>query len=214
MLEKAMKYVRHIMEGDSSGHDWFHVLRVRNLAMTIGLEEAKNHPVNMQMVELIALLHDLDDRKLSPETHVNQTRARAFLNRENLAPDQVELILENIRNLSFNGTGSSVPSCLEGRIVQDADRLDAIGAIGIGRAFAFGGSRGRSMYDPAQPPDLHMDKEAYAKSNGPTINHFYEKLLLLKDLMNTETGKAMAAHRHGFMESFLEEFYGEWEGFI
>lgn len=212
MVEKAMKYVKRIMEGDSSGHDWFHVLRVRNLAMSIGAEEAKNHRVNMQMVELIALLHDLDDRKLSPETYENQTRAREFLTGENLSPEQVELILESIRNLSFNGTGSSVPSSLEGRIVQDADRLDAMGAIGIGRAFAFGGSRGRSMYDPAQPPDLHMDKEAYAKSNGPTINHFYEKLLLLKDLMNTETGKAMAIHRHGYMEAFLEEFYGEWEG--
>ena len=214
MLEKAMKYVKLIMDGDSSGHDWFHVLRVRNLALTIGAEETKNHPVNMQMVKLIALLHDLDDRKLSPETYENQTRAREFLTGENLSPEQIELILESIRNLSFNGTGSTVPSSLEGRIVQDADRLDAMGAIGIGRAFAFGGSRGRSMYDPAQAPDLHMDKETYAKSNGPTINHFYEKLLRLKDLMNTETGKAMAAHRHGFMEQFLEEFYREWDGLI
>ena len=212
MVEKAMRYVRQIMAGDSSGHDWFHVLRVRNLAVTIAAEEVKKQPVDLEMVELIALLHDVDDRKISPETHENLDRARDFLNQQKLSSDGVEKILESIRNLSFNGTGNSVPATVEGRIMQDADRLDAMGAIGIGRAFAFGGSRGRSMYDPEQKPVMNMDKETYAKSKAPTINHFYEKLLLLKDLMNTETGKAMAIHRHSYMESFLEEFYGEWEG--
>ena len=214
MVEKARTYVQEIMIGDSSGHDWFHVLRVHNLAMTIAAEELKNQPVDLETVALIALLHDLDDRKLSPETHENLDRARSFLLDQSVDGDKTDNILDSIRNLSFNGTGASVPASIEGRIVQDADRLDAIGAIGIGRAFAFGGSRGRFMYDPDQPPQLNMDGETYAKSKDPTINHFYEKLLLLKDMMNTETGKAMAFHRHGFMEVFLEEFYGEWAGKI
>ena len=214
MVEKARTYVQEIMIGDSSGHDWFHVLRVHNLAMTIAAEELKNQPVDLETVALIALLHDLDDRKLSPETHENLDRARSFLLDQSVDGDKTDNILDSIRNLSFNGTGASVPASIEGRIVQDADRLDAIGAIGIGRAFAFGGSRGRLMYDPDQPPQLNMDGETYANSKGPTINHFYEKLLLLKDMMNTETGKAMAFHRHDFMEAFLEEFYGEWAGKI
>ncbi len=214
MIEKAKEFVQNLMAGDASGHDWFHTLRVLHVAETIAREEQKSGFVDMEAVQLIALLHDADDRKLSPQTHENLDNARNFLQKNDVAEARMEMILESIRNLSFKGTGTTVPSSLEGKIVQDADRLDAIGAIGIARAFAFGGSRGREMYDPEQPPMENMTAEAYAKSNGHTINHFYEKLLLLKDLMNTETGKAMAVHRHGYMEQFLEEFYGEWDGII
>lgn len=206
MIEKGMEFVKNLMAGDASGHDWFHTLRVLRTAETIAREETKSKEIDMEAVQLIALLHDVDDRKLSPLTHENLDNARNFLNENGVELDKTELILESIRNLSFKCTGSTVPASIEGRIVQDADRLDAIGAIGIARAFAFGGSRGREMYDPEEPP--------YSKPDGHTINHFYEKLLLLKDLMNTETGKAMAAHRHGYMEQFLEEFYKEWNGFI
>ena len=210
MINKAMEFARGIFAGDASGHDFDHTLRVYHMATRLAMEEG----ADLQTVQLAALLHDVDDRKLSPETHENLDRARSFLMSQNLAPEKTETVLESIRNLSFKGTGQSIPASIEGKIVQDADRLDAMGAIGIGRAFAFGGSRGREMYDPSQPPQRNMDPEAYAKSQGHTINHFYEKLLLLKDLMNTDAGKAMAAHRHGFMESFLEEFYGEWNGDI
>ncbi len=212
MVEKAKNFVEKCMSGDSSGHDYFHTLRVLHVAETIAREESKTKTVDMEAVQLIALLHDVDDRKLSPETHENLDRARGFLLENEADEKKTEMILDSIRNLSFKGSGSAIPDSIEGKIVQDADRLDAIGAIGIARAFAYGGSRGREMYDPGEPPQLNMDAENYAKSKGHTINHFYEKLLLLKDLMNTETGKAMAIHRHGYMEGFLKEFYGEWEG--
>jgi uncharacterized protein len=212
MVEKAKRYVKKYMDRDPSGHDWFHIMRVLHLAETIARREMKNADPDMETVQLIALLHDVDDRKLSPQTHENLDNAREILKECGVEAGKSEIILEGIRNLSFKGTGMTVPQTLEGKIVQDADRLDAMGAIGIARAFAFGGSRGREMYNPDEPPRLDMDGEAYAKSNGHTVNHFYEKLLRLKNLMNTETGKAMAEHRHGYMENFLKEFYAEWEG--
>ena len=214
MVERAKAFVKKYMEKDASGHDWFHIMRVLCLSETIARQEEKNGDLDMEAVRLIALLHDLDDRKLSLHTHENLDRAREFLTVNHISSDRREMILDSIRKLSFKGTGTTVPDSIEGKIVQDADRLDAMGAIGIARAFAFGGSRGREMYNPAQPPKLDMNEETYGKSQGHTINHFYEKLLRLKDLMNTETGKAMAAHRHGYMESFLGEFYGEWDGII
>lgn len=214
MVEKAKIFVEKYMKGDASGHDFHHTLRVLHVAETIAREEKKSKKVDLEDVRLIALLHDVDDRKLSPQTHENLDNARNFLKENGASGEKMELILDSIRKLSFKGTGKTVPDSIEGKIVQDADRLDAIGAIGIARAFAFGGSRGREMYDPDEPPQRNMDAESYHASKGHTINHFYEKLLLLKDLMNTETGKAMAQHRHGYMESFLEEFYGEWDGII
>lgn len=214
MMEQAKNYVRTLLGGDASGHDAQHVFRVLHLAETIAMTESKSVPVDMEAVQLMALLHDVDDRKLSPETWENLDRASAFLKENRVAQDRIDLILQGIRQISFKGTDSVSPDSIEAKCVQDADRLDAMGAIGIARAFAFGGSRGRAMYDPEQPPVLQMDGETYAKAKGHTINHFYEKLLLLKDLMNTETGKAMAIHRHGYMEAFLEEFYGEWDGII
>ena len=211
MVNHALEFAKRLLEKDSTGHDYHHILRVTKLALRIAQTESGADP---ELVGLIAALHDVDDRKLSPETCKNLDNARCFLENAGLETGKIAMILKGIRQISFKGTDSVAPDSLEARCVQDADRLDAIGAIGIGRAFAFGGARGRSMYDPEQPPVMGMDGETYAKTQGPTINHFYEKLLLLKDMMNTETGKAMAVHRHGFMEAFLEEFYGEWEGII
>lgn len=209
MVNKALAYAKDLLESDASGHDYQHILRVTKLALSIARQESGADP---ELVGLIAALHDADDRKLFPETCENLDHARSFLSENGVAEDRISVILKGIRQISFKGTDSVAPDSLEARCVQDADRLDAMGAIGIARTFAFGGSRGRAMYDPEQPPQLHMDGESYAKAQGPTINHFYEKLLLLKDMMNTQTGKAMAMLRHGFMEAFLEEFYREWEG--
>lgn len=209
MIEKAKQFVKTLQGKDGSGHDYFHVQRVLNMALRIAAEEKD---ADLGITALIALLHDADDRKLSPDTCENLDNARAFLSDNQISLEKTEYILQGIRQISFKGTDSVMPDSIEAKCVQDADRLDAIGAIGIGRAFAFGGSRDRVMYDPDQPPVPDMDGATYVKTQGPTINHFYEKLLLLKDMMNTETGKAMAAHRHGFMEQFLKEFYAEWEG--
>lgn len=212
MVEKAKRYVKKYMDRDASGHDWYHTERVLHLAEAIAAQEKKTADLDMEAVQMIALLHDLDDRKLSPRTYDNLDRAREFLYKNDVAADRREMILDSIRKLSFKGTGKSVPNSLEGKIVQDADRLDAMGAIGIARTFAFGGSRGRVIFDPTQPPKMDMNEETYNRGQSTGINHFYEKLLRLKDLMNTEAGKAMAAHRHSYMEKFLEEFYGEWRG--
>ena len=200
MVEKAKRYVKKYMDSDPSGHDWYHTQRVMHLAESIAEPESKNTEVDMEAVLLIALLHDLDDRKLSPGTHENLDRARGFLVENHVAPVKQEMILDSIRNLSFKGTGTSVPESLEGRIVQDADRLDAMGAIGIARTFAFGGSRGRRIHDPD------------GLDNGSSIQHFYDKLLLLKDRMNTDAGKKLAQERDVYLRGFLEEFYAEWDG--
>ena len=208
MIEAAKKYIEEIFAKDSSGHDAFHTLRVLNLAEHIAQKEG----ADMETVQLAALLHDVDDRKLSPETHVNQGNARAFLRKQGVYQEKIDEICHIIAQISFKGSDTVAPDTLEGKCVQDADRLDAIGAIGIARTFAFGGSRGRKMYDPAEPPVTDMDAAAYAKNTGHTINHFYEKLLLLKDMMNTSAARELAEGRHRYMEEFLSEFYAEWDG--
>ncbi|MBR5231568.1 MAG: HD domain-containing protein [Clostridia bacterium] len=208
MIEKAKQYIETLFAGDSGGHDVFHTLRVLHLAERIAAEEG----ADLETVQLAALLHDADDRKLSPETHENQGNARAFLASQGMEQTKIDEICHIISQISFKGTGSTIPDTIEGKCVQDADRLDAIGAVGIARTFAFGGSKGRKMYDPSEPPNLNMDENAYAKNQGHTINHFYEKLLLLKDLMNTDAAKRLAEARHRFMEDFLSEFYAEWQG--
>ena len=192
MINKAMEYARQIFAGDGSGHDFDHTLRVYHMAVRIAKEEG----ADVETAALAALLHDVDDRKLSPETCEHKDRAVGFLRGQGMDEARIRRIVEIISQISFTA-GYGRPDTLEGMCVQDADRLDAIGAIGIGRAFAFGGSRGRRMYDPEG-----LDKTA-------TVEHFYDKLFKLKDLMNTQTGRTLAKQRDEFMHSFLEQFYAE-----
>ena len=184
-------------------------MRVYRLAIEI----AEQENAEMLIVQLAALLHDVDDVKLSPETHEAKKNAVGFM-KNNVVDDKViASVCKIIDEVFFAGTDSFVPSTLEGKCVQDADRLDAIGAIGIARTFAYGGSKGRRIHDPNIKPMTNMNKADYIQNhNSTSINHFYEKLLLLKDMMNTETEKKMAMHRQAVMEDFLEEFMAEWEG--
>ena len=195
MIKKAMDFARGIFAEDASGHDFDHTLRVYRMAVRIAEEEG----ADAQTVALAALLHDVDDRKLSPETWENKDRAAGFLRENGIDEGKISTILAIISQISFSA-GNGRPDTLEGCCVQDADRLDALGAIGISRTFAFGGSRGRRMHDPEW-----MDK-------GSSIQHFYDKLLLLKDRMTTETGRKLAVERDAFMRAFLDQFYAEWDG--
>ena len=208
IIEKALSYVKAFFENEFSGHDYFHTLRVFRLATHIATAEK----ADLKIVQLAALLHDVDDRKLSPETCEGKENARRFLAENQVDDVTAEKIITIIGEISFAGKDSVVPSTLEGKCAQDADRLDAIGAVGIARAFAFGGNRGRKMYDPEDPPRLNMDAAAYAVNEGTTINHFYEKLLLLEGMMTTETGKMLAKERHRFMTRYLDQFFKEWNG--
>lgn len=207
LIERAKKYVREKFENEYSGHDFFHTLRVFNMATRI----AECEGADVEIVQLAALLHDVDDRKISPETYESQANAREFLNSNGVAEDTIELICRVIREISF-GANNSVPSTLEGQCVQDADRLDAIGAIGIARAFAYGGNHNRHMYHPDIKPNLNMTKEEYVKSESTTINHFYEKLFKLTALMNTKTAIQIAEAREVYMKEFVAEFMDEWDG--
>ena len=184
-------------------------MRVYRLAIQI----AEQENADMLIVQLAALLHDVDDVKLSLETHETKRNAVRFMKNSGVDDKVIASVCKIIDEVSFAGTDSVVPSTLEGKCVQDADRLDAIGAIGIARAFAYGGSKGRRIHDPDIKPMTNMNKADYNQNhNSTSINHFYEKLLLLKNMMNTETAKKMAMHRQAVMEDFLEEFMAEWEG--
>jgi uncharacterized protein len=210
IVEKTRAYIEEKFKNEGSGHDWWHLYRVWNLSKTI----AKKENANTVVVELGALLHDIADFKFhNGDLTAGPRAARAWLGSigaDNKLIDQVCYIVENV---SFKGAGEeNKMESLEGKIVQDADRLDAIGAMGISRVFAYGGHKGRAIHDPGINPILHDTFEQYKESNSTAINHFYEKLLLLKDRMNTETGKKVAEHRHAYMEDFLKEFYEEWEG--
>lgn len=208
LIQNTVDFVKEKLHGAEAGHDWFHIERVWKLSRKI----AETENCNLEVVELSALLHDIADPKFH---HGDETLAlkisRGFLEDQQVSEDIITQVLFIIQNISFKNRGE-VPENLpiELKIVQDADRLDAIGAIGIARTFNFGGFKNNLMYHPDRPPKLNMSKEEYKKNEGTTINHFYEKLLLLKDLMNTEKGKELAAERHRFMLKFLEEFDKEW----
>jgi uncharacterized protein len=210
ILKRASLKIKTLLGDDSAGHDWWHIYRVVQLAKKINQKETADEFI----VELAAWLHDIADHKFNDGDHLAGAReARKWMLEQGLTEDVISHVETIIKELSFKGALIDTPmSSIEGMIVQDADRLDAIGAIGIARTFAYGGSKNRLMYDPAIPPELHNDFEKYKKSTAPTINHFYEKLLLLKDRMNTKTAKEMANKRHHYMEGFLTEFYAEWNG--
>jgi uncharacterized protein len=212
IIEKTVLFVKETLADAEGGHDWWHIYRVWQLSKKI----AANESASLFVVELGALLHDIADAKFhGGNEEVGPLKARAFLMTLGVEVDVVEHIENIIRNISFRG-GKELKTfhSQELDIVQDADRLDAMGAIGIARTFHYGGYKNREIYNPEILPNLNMTKEEYKQSTAPTMNHFYEKLLLLKDRMNTPTGKEIAYQRHFFMEQFIEEFYKEWEGDI
>ncbi|MGJ1433494.1 HD domain-containing protein [Sphingobacterium spiritivorum] len=210
IIEKTVAFVKKSLEQAESGHDWWHIQRVwNNTRMILQHEEADE-----LICELTALLHDIADSKFhNGDETIGPRVAGEFLSSEGVDPHVVEQVQAIILNMSFKASlGERNFHSKELEIVQDADRLDAIGAIGIARAFTYGGFKNREIYNPNIPVMENMDKEAYKKTTAPTINHFYEKLLLLKDKMNTPTAKKMAEGRHQYMEQYLEQFYAEWEG--
>lgn len=208
MIDSAMTFVQDTFRDDYSGHDYFHTLRVYKMAVKIAQQEH----ADLTIVQLAALLHDVDDVKLSPETYANKDRTVGFLREQGAPKAMIKTICDIIGAVSFRGRDSTIPETIEGKCVQDADRLDALGAIGIARAFAYGGSRGRAMYDPEVKPVENMDGAQYRSHCATTVNHFYEKLFLLKDLMNTDTAKKIAERRENYMKCYLAEFMREWDG--
>jgi uncharacterized protein len=210
IIERTANHAKTVLSGDGTGHDWWHVYRVWKTAKRIGRAEG----ADLLVVELAALLHDIADWKAhGGDSSIGPKTAEVWLASLDLDPGVIDRVCQIITDISFKGANVEQPTLsLEGQVVQDADRLDAIGAIGIARAFAYGGSKGRMIHDPTCRPTDHQTADSYLNSVGTTVNHFYEKLLLLKDRMNTPAGRAMAEQRHQFMEDFLRRFYEEWEG--
>ncbi|MGO0063307.1 HD domain-containing protein [Brevibacillus fluminis] len=208
ILTEAENFVKDILKNDSSGHDWWHIYRVSRTAKTIAAMEQADSFV----CELAALLHDVADEKISQSEEIGLALVKSWLADQQVPPETAAHIVEIISTMSFKGGNRPSMRTLEGKIVQDADRLDAIGAIGIARVFAYSGAKGRAMHDPALPVREQMTQEEYRSGNDTAINHFYEKLLKLKDLMNTDYGKQLAWERHAFMLAYLDHFYAEWEG--
>lgn len=210
IIQNTIRFVKNELKNAEGGHDWFHIERVYKNALLIS--DGEN--VDKTIVSLAALLHDIADSKFHKgDETVGPKKARQFLTTQQLSEEKMEHIVKIIENISFKGGNNKQQfHSKELDIVQDADRLDAMGAIGIARTFNYGGFKNRKLYDPEIVPNLKMTPSEYKASDAPTINHFYEKLLLLKDRMNTETGRQIAAERHRFMEVFLQQFYAEWEG--
>ncbi|QBN19207.1 HD domain-containing protein [Flavobacterium nackdongense] len=210
IVNKTILFVKSKLENAEGGHDWFHIERVYKNALLI----ADGEVCDANVVKLGALLHDIADSKFhNGDETIGPKIAREFLESENVDEATIQHVINIIENVSFKGgNAEKLFSSIELDIVQDADRLDAIGAIGIARAFNYGGFKNRPLHNPNIAPKLSMSKEEYKNSQAPTINHFYEKLLLLKDKMNTETGKQIAKERHRYMEGFLSQFYAEWDG--
>ena len=211
LIEKTKGFVKDTLKNAEGGHDWFHTLRVFNNVKSI----AKTEQVDTLVVELAALLHDIADSKFHDgDDTIGPRLAREFMFKNNVDSIIIEHVVKIIENMSFNKSlgNEKLFNSKELEVVQDADRLDAIGAIGIARCFNYGGFKNRALYNPNIKPNLNMSRAEYKKSEAPTINHFYEKLLLLKDSMNTKTGKRIAKKRHAYMEDFLDQFYQEWDG--
>lgn len=210
LIRRTAKYAEATLGREATGHDWLHVERVWENAKLIG----KSSGADMFVVELAALLHDIADWKFhGGDASIGPGKAANWLRKLNVDAKTIAQVTSIMEKASFKGAKvKNTIDTLEGKIVQDADRLDAIGAIGIARAFAYGGAKGREIYSPGSEPVLHRSAEAYSKSAGPTINHFHEKLLLIKGLMNTEKGRRLAAGRHRFMERYLRQFYSEMSG--
>jgi len=210
LISKTKTFVKEQLCHAEGGHDWFHTLRVFNNALLI----SKNENVDKLVVALGSLLHDIADSKFHQgDETVGPKKAREFLFKHDVDSIVIEHVVKIIENISFKG-GNEIQKFRspELDVIQDADRLDAIGAIGIARCFNYGGFKNRMLFDPVVKPNLKMTKEEYKTSTAPTINHFYEKLLLLKDKMNTKTGSQIAEKRHQFMELYLDQFYAEWDG--
>lgn len=212
IINKTIDFVKETLANAEGGHDWFHILRVYNNALHI----SKNEAVDVFVVTLGALLHDIADSKFyNGDETVGPQVAREFLFKLNVDSQVIEHVVNIIENISFKGGNKAQKfKSAELDVIQDADRLDAIGAIGIARCFNYGGFKNRKLYNPEIKPHLTMTKAEYKTSTAPSINHFYEKLLLLKDKMNTKTGKDIATKRHAFMELYLEQFYKEWNGIV
>lgn len=208
IIQKTELFILSEFSLEGRGHDWFHIDRVRKMALKIGLLEG----CDLFLIEMAALLHDLDDWKLTGSDSHYPSGAGRWLDQMGLDEEASSHILRIIEDVSYMGAGTETPArSVEAAVVQDADRLDAIGALGIARTFAYGGHKNRLIYDPSVPPVMHLDFQTYKASTAPTINHFYEKLLLLKDRMNTETARIIAAERHQFMQDYLTQFFDEWE---
>lgn len=210
IIDNTILFVKEKLQNAEAGHDWFHIERVYKNALLI----ASNEDCDLTIVKLGALLHDIADSKFNDgDETVGPKVARDFLITQNASEEVITHVVNIIENISFKGGNFERKfTSKELEIVQDADRLDALGAIGIARTFNYGGFKNRPLYNPAIAPQLNMTKEEYKNSESPTLNHFYEKLLLLKDKMNTQTGKKLAQQRHQFMEHFLSQFYAEWDG--
>ena len=212
VIEKTIKFVKSTLAEAEGGHDWWHIYRVHNMAVRI----AKEENVNEYVVQLGSLLHDIADSKFTGgDEEIGPRKAQKFLGETGVDADIIDHVINIIRNISFKTTFENQKfTSPELQVIQDADRLDAIGAIGIARAFGYGGHKNFAIYDPNRKPLTYSNKEAYKKSDSPTVNHFYEKLFLLKDMMNTKKGKQLAEERHSYMINYLDQFYKEWDGIL
>lgn len=210
IIKNTIAFVKNELQNAEGGHDWFHIERVYKNALLI----SESEKVDRTIVSLGALLHDIADSKFhNGDETVGPKKASQFLKSENISEETIDHVVTIIENVSFKGGNKNQEfHSKELEVVQDADRLDALGAIGIARTFNYGGFKNRKLYDPEIKPNLNMTPSEYKASDAPTINHFYEKLLLLRDLMNTKTGRKLAEERHVFMETFLKQFYAEWNG--
>jgi uncharacterized protein len=208
-ITRTEEFVKNLFKNETTGHDWWHINRVRNLALKIADSEGGHRYI----IEMAALLHDVDDWKISKNG--NESKSLWWLQKINFPEQEMKNVLGIIDQVSFKGAGvETKATTLEAKIVQDADRLDAIGAIGIARTFTYGGNKGRPIYLPGIKAESHNDFESYKKGSAPTINHFYEKLLLLKNRLNTKTAIELAKKRHKFMEQFLDHFFNEWNNSV